>query len=1543
LLNHIHTGTSSGSRRRRLAALILFGLGYLAISQLSRPIYALPPNFQDSVVWSGLNLPTAMRFAPTGQVFVAEKGGVIKTFDSLSDSTPTVFADLSNEVLDYSDSGLLGLAVDPGFPARPYIYAFYSVDAPPGTAPPYYHDVCNSENCPNYSRLLRITANASGSAAVGQQVMIDGWCQMNPIHSVGTLAFGADGFLYVSHGEGGSAADVDYGNSNVCGDPNLEGGALRAQDIRTPGDPVGYGGAILRINPDTGAAAPGNPLVGGTIAGDDPIIAMGLRNPYRFAIDPTTARLWIADVGWNSYEEINTLPSPFASIVNFGWPCYEGPARQPGYDAVNLPICESLYLTTEARTPHYSYAHSGAGAAVSGIALYRGSNFPAAYDGALFFADYVRGWIKVMAPGANGLPDANNIVDFVPSGSGAVDLQIGPGGELFYVNIYTGTIRKITYVSANTPPVAQMTADVTSGPPPLAVQFDAAGSHDVDPGDNITYAWDLNGDGVYAEGAGTTASFTYTARAAYNARLRVTDSHGGVSTALIVIVAGASAPIPTVDAPLATVTYRVGTTIPFSGTAIDPDTSLPLPASALSWRVLLNHCAVANPTDCHEHFLQQFAGVAGGTIQAPDHEYPSYLRFELTATKPPAAGLPQLVAVASQSINPQTTTVTLDSVPSGLQVAIYGATGATPFTRTMIVGAQTTVSAPTPQAVGGLAYEYSSWSDSGGQTHSITAGTGPLALTATYASTGLPLQSIWNSWDVVTQAGTPQATVTAPLTGSIATIEFYESSNNAGVLQGATFGSFTTAPHPEAFNSVERYRGTGTGTTYPYAGKSTVNRGSGVGETNTPPPLGVRDLQLHPPNNPHLTVAAFRAPTDGTYTISNLAVRRVSNLGGPVMLRLFNSQQTQIATLTASTNRAWVTSASVYTLPSVAAGSYIYFAVDNAGDYGWDATEVSWTITATTGPPPLPPTCTLSVLPPSIDQGTSANLAWTTTNAASLSINQNVGTVTPSASGLLAVAPLVTTTYTGTVSGPGGVAQCSTTLTVIPSASTASVWNSWDVAPQAGSPQALVTSPTTAVVANVEFYESINDNGVAKGALFGTFNTGAHPETFNAVERLWGAAAGNVYPYAGKSTVNRGLGAGETNAPMPLGVRDLQLHPPNNLHLAVSAFRVPVAGSYTLSNLGLRRVSDLGGTVGLHVFNAQQVEIATMTATANRAWVTSPATYTLSNLSAGSYVYFAVDRAGDYGWDATEVTWTVTALLGPAPPAPSCTLTAMPASVNQGGTTSLTWTTVNATNLSIDNGIGGVAPVAGGMVSSLPLVNTTYTATASGAGGTAQCTASVTVIPSPTTTSSWNSWDVTTQAGSPQALVMASASGITANLEIYESTNDGGVARGALLPGFTAGTHPETFNLLERYWGPGTGTVYPYAGKSTVSRGSGAGETNTPMPLGVRDFQLHPPNNLHLVVAAFRVPQDGTYTVSNLGVRRVSNLGGNVGFHLFNPQQVQIAALTATNNRAWVVSPTVHTLTNVTAGTYIYFALDRAGDYGWDAAELAWTITRTGP
>ena len=695
----------------------------------------LPAGFQENTVFSGLVNPTVVRFAPDGRVFVAQKNGVIKVFSSLTATSGTTFADLRSQVDDYWDRGLLGMALDPQFPTRPYVYVLYAYDAPLGATAPVWNDACSDptgNGCVVSGRLSRLTA--TGDTATAEQPLVRDWCQQYPSHSIGTLGFGPDGYLYASGGDGASFNWADWGQhvgnlsptatgqANVCGDPANEGGALRSQDLRTTSDAAALNGAIIRLDPDTGAGASGNPYAGSADANMARIAAEGLRNPFRFTFRPGSGELWVGDVGWDSWEEINRLATP-TSFTNFGWPCYEGNGQQSGYQS--LALCQGLYAagTNAVTAPYYTYSHGAQvvsgeacptanGSAITGLAFgTSATTYPSPYNTALFFADHSRNCIWAMLQGANGLPDPTSRRTFESAAANPVDLQIGPGGDLYYVDMEGGSIRRISW-SVNRAPIGKASASPTGGPAPLTVQFDATGSTDPD-GDPMTYSWDLDGNGTYGDSTSATPSYTYTQNGQYNVGLRVSDNRGGVGTDTLTILVGSGGPTATIAAPAAGTLWKVGDVISFSGAGTDPVDGQ-LPPSALSWKLILHHCPT-DVTSCHTHEIQTWTGVSNGSFTAPDHEYPAYLELQLTATD--SRGLSTTV---SRRLDPRTVQVTLASSPGNLsaELVLDGKTGIAPFATTVIQGSSHTISAPF-QVVGRRSYQFSSWSDGGAQTHQI--------------------------------------------------------------------------------------------------------------------------------------------------------------------------------------------------------------------------------------------------------------------------------------------------------------------------------------------------------------------------------------------------------------------------------------------------------------------------------------------------------------------------------------------------------------------------------------------------------------------------------------------------------------------------------------------------------------------------------------------------------------------------------------------------------------------------------------------------------
>jgi glucose/arabinose dehydrogenase len=606
----------------------------------------------------------------------------------------------------------------------------YTYDAVPGGTAPRWGDACptppgaTDNGCVVTGRLSRLTLNTSGVATAELPLLTD-WCQQYPSHSIGTVTFGPDGNLYVGGGDGASFNFADWGQrGNPCADPpgpagtNLapptaEGGALRSQSPRrAAGSPITLDGTVARVNPDTGARQ---------------IIAYGLRNQFRFAFRPGTNEVWAGDVGWGTWEEINRIPDATDGVTeNFGWPCYEGNARQSGYDGANLNSCETLYNVGQ-NAPYYAYNHSASvatgdgcptgGSSISGIAFETTSSYPAAYDGALFFADSSRGCIWAMQRGTNGQPNPATIVPFVTGVNAPVQVLSGPGGDIFYVALGAGQLRRVSYpTGTNQPPTAVATATPTSGTAPLTVQFSGSGSTDPNPG-ALTYAWDLDGDGQFDDSTSATPSWTYLSQASVTVSLRVTDPGGLTDTDTVQITVGnppSNNPVPVITNPTASVQWSVGQTVPFTGAASDAQDG-PLPASALSWQLTLQHCTT--PTNCHAHNVQSFNGVSSGSFVAPDHEYPSYLDLTLRATDSNGN-----VGTTTVRLNPRTVVLTFQSNPTGAQLTVGSTTQVAPFTRTVIVGSNNSISAPARQNLTlGLRYRFTSWSDGGAATHNIVA------------------------------------------------------------------------------------------------------------------------------------------------------------------------------------------------------------------------------------------------------------------------------------------------------------------------------------------------------------------------------------------------------------------------------------------------------------------------------------------------------------------------------------------------------------------------------------------------------------------------------------------------------------------------------------------------------------------------------------------------------------------------------------------------------------------------------------------------------
>ena len=619
------------------------------------------------------------------------------------------------------------------------------------------------------------------------KTLVTDWCQQFTTHSVGDLQFGPDGALYASGGDGASFDWADSGqDGNPCADPTDEGGALRSQDLRTTGDPTGLDGSIIRIDPDTGAGAGGNPFAASADPNARRIVAYGLRNPFRFTFKPGTSELYTGDVGWNTWEEINTLHVPPAAgkHVNFGWPCYEGASHQPAYEAAGLGVCDGLYADGPGAVsaPFFTYDHGQpldqcgpGGSAVSGVAFARPGDFPAEYQGGLFFADYARGCIWFMAP-SGGLPDPAAVTTFAkfdPGENAPVDLQIGPDGGLYDADIANGTIWAIRHGAA---PTAVATADVTespSVPPSLTVHFDATGSTSPNPGP-LTYAWDLDGNGVFDDSTEAQPTYTYYVKANFAVRVKVTDATGASSVSdVILITPGNTKPHIDSMTPSADVPWSVGDTVHFSATASDAEDGS-LSAAQMSWQLVIHHC----PSNCHVHYMTTKFGIDHGTFTAPDHEYPSYLSLTLTVTDSGGQTAKQTI-----DLHPSTVLLCVLSDPGGRSATINGSVGSTPLKATVIRGSNNSVGVTTPQHDAANDYGFAHWSDGGARTHQVVASV-DTTLTASFDATPIAAPPPPGGLTPPLTA-TPPATPTGPTAPSTAKLRLRTINARIPVRAGA--------------------------------------------------------------------------------------------------------------------------------------------------------------------------------------------------------------------------------------------------------------------------------------------------------------------------------------------------------------------------------------------------------------------------------------------------------------------------------------------------------------------------------------------------------------------------------------------------------------------------------------------------------------------------------------------------------------------------------------------------------------------------------------
>ncbi len=297
--------------------------------------------------------PVAMTQAPGDPTrwFVVEQSGVIQVFaNDPNVTTPSEFLDISALVDDsFSESGLLGMAFHPNFPATPFVYVNYTASGAPLT-----------------SRIARFQSVDGGLTLlpVPEEILLE---ILQPFgnHNGGDLHFGPDGFLYASFGDGGSGGDPQ---NNAQNEANLLGTILRIDvDGVSPYE-------IPVDNPNAGNALCTQGF-GGAVCPE--IYAWGLRNPWRFSFDSSTGELWAGDVGQGAWEEVDRIQLG----GNYGWRVREGAHC----------FNPSSGCSTAFEDPITEYGR-GLGASITGGYVYRGAAI-ANLVGWYVFADFISGRI----------------------------------------------------------------------------------------------------------------------------------------------------------------------------------------------------------------------------------------------------------------------------------------------------------------------------------------------------------------------------------------------------------------------------------------------------------------------------------------------------------------------------------------------------------------------------------------------------------------------------------------------------------------------------------------------------------------------------------------------------------------------------------------------------------------------------------------------------------------------------------------------------------------------------------------------------------------------------------------------------------------------------------------------------------------------------------------------------------------------------------------------------------------------------------------------
>lgn len=525
--------------------------------------------FTSQVYAEGFDQVIGITFDANGRMFVWEKAGRIWIVeDGKKSSSP--FLDISDEVGNWRDFGMLSVALDPNFLTNGYVYLYYLVDRHHllNTGSPGYDPEFNEYFSASQGRVTRYQATASSAytevdensrkVLIGEEIG-EGFPSLHESHMGGSLIFGQDGTLLVTVGDAGSYLSNDQGSA-----PETYYAQALADGIISQEENIGsyrcqvlfsYSGKLLRIDPETGLGIPSNPFYDpeNPDAPASKVWGRGLRNPFRMTHRPGTGShypedgdpgsFYIGDVGAGTREEINVSNE---ADQNFGWPRFEGMDFEPGFwDFTYFPENHSRpKLDWRNCTPRASIDNEivliGPSATVSGPsyqgncsmggAWYTADDFPPEYKNTYFFIDYGAQWIKNATFDENDNPvSVRNVLENVGS---ITYIETSPtNGGLYYVN-NASLIWRVSFEDIlSKPPVAIAEADTLFGGDALTVSFQGDRSFDPEffP---VKYSWNF-GDGSLPVGAANpTHTFTSTNPdpISYLVTLSVFDREGNVDS-----------------------------------------------------------------------------------------------------------------------------------------------------------------------------------------------------------------------------------------------------------------------------------------------------------------------------------------------------------------------------------------------------------------------------------------------------------------------------------------------------------------------------------------------------------------------------------------------------------------------------------------------------------------------------------------------------------------------------------------------------------------------------------------------------------------------------------------------------------------------------------------------------------------------------------------------------------------------------------------------------------------------------------------------------